>query len=178
MADAAAKIGLCGKTYALRRTDLAPSLVLDVTGTMVLPMPDQFEQVEQRFVLILENDPLIGDGMALMVSDAGYEVAIFKSLSEARAGEPRNGTLCAIISDYDLDGEPNGVEAARALRADRQPALPVLPVLIVTAARNSDVEASARAAGFEVSAKPASAAFLRRWLAQNAHRSRSRAPWR
>ena len=141
-------------------------------------MSYQFEQIEPTFVLILENDPLVGEGLALMASDAGYDVAIFKSLAEARAGEPKSGTLCAIISDYDLDGGPNGVEAARALRADWQPALPALPVLIVTAARNGDVEASARAAGFEVSAKPASAAFLRRWLAQNTPRPGSRATWR
>src|SRR5437870_4243854 len=118
----------------------------------------------QPFILILENDDLTGEGLALLVRDAGYQAAIFKSLAEAAESGVVEMRVSAIISDFDLDRGPNGVEAAQALRASREPRP---PVLIVTGTRHRRVESAARAAGFEISAKPASPAFLRRWLAQN-----------
>ena len=118
----------------------------------------------QPLILILENDDLTGEGLALLVRDAGYKAAIFKSLAEAAESGAIDMSVSAIISDFDLDSGTNGVEAAQVLRADRQP---VPPVLIVTGTRHRRVESAARAAGFEISSKPASPAFLRRWLAQN-----------
>jgi CheY-like chemotaxis protein len=118
----------------------------------------------QPLILILENDDLTGEGLVLLVRDAGYEAAIFKSFIEASQSAAIAMTVSAIISDFDLDYGPNGVEAAQALRADRQPQP---PVLIVTGTRHRRVESAARAAGFEISSKPASPAFLRRWLARN-----------
>jgi DNA-binding response OmpR family regulator len=120
--------------------------------------------MHQPLILILENDDLTGEGLALLVRDAGYQAAIFKSLAEAAQSGATDMSVSAIISDFDLDHEPNGVEAAQALRADRQP---VPPVLIVTGTRHRRVESAARAAGFEISSKPTSPAFLRRWLSQN-----------
>ena len=119
---------------------------------------------DQPLILILENDELTSEGLALLVRDAGYQAAIFKSLSEASQSTVLICNVSAIISDFDLDRGPNGVEAAQALRADRHPQP---PVLIVTGTRHRRVESAARAAGFEISSKPASPAFLRRWLAQN-----------
>lgn len=122
---------------------------------------------DQPLVLILENDQLTGEGLALLVRDAGYEPAIFKSLVEANESMIAVTTVSAIISDFDLDQGPNGVEAAQELRAQREPQP---PVLIVTGTRHRRVEAAARAAGFEISSKPAPPSFLRRWLAQNTAR--------
>jgi CheY-like chemotaxis protein len=119
---------------------------------------------DQPLVLILENDELTSEGLALLVRDAGYQPAVFKSLGEAIECLAAVAIARAIISDFDLDKGPNGVEAALALRADRDPQP---PVLIVTGTRHRRVEAAARAAGFEISAKPASPSFLRRWLNQN-----------
>ena len=98
-----------------------------------------------------------------MARDAGYNAALFKSFAEARATESTSG-ICAIISDFDLGNGPNGIQAAQMLRAERKSSP---PVLIVTATRHAYVEAAVRAAGFEMSPKPASPSFLRRWLAQN-----------
>lgn len=129
---------------------------------------------EKPLVLILENDRLTSEGLALLVRDAGYEPAIFKSLADAHESKSKLVAVSAIISDFDLDMEPDGVEAAKALRAERQPRP---PVLIVTGTRHRRVERAARAAGFEISTKPASPAFLRRWLAQNtASRAQARLP--
>jgi DNA-binding response OmpR family regulator len=125
---------------------------------------DSSVKMHQPLILILENDDLTGEGLALLVRDAGYQAAIFKSLAEAAQSGATDMTVSAIISDFDLDHEPNGVEAAQALRADRKPEP---PVLIVTGTRHRRVESAARAAGFEISSKPTSPAFLRRWLSQN-----------
>src|SRR5258706_5599735 len=127
-------------------------------------MSKQFDRLDQPLILILENDDLTGEGLALMARDAGYDTAIFKSFAEAGAGDAIARAICAIISDSDLGHGPNGVEAAQALRANREP---VPRVLIVTGTRHRHVEAAARAAGFEIASKPASPSFLRRWLAQN-----------
>jgi DNA-binding response OmpR family regulator len=123
----------------------------------------------QPRVVILDDDDLVGAGLALLARDAGYEAAIFKSLSAAHA-ETESISVQAIISDFDLGNGPNGVEAARALRAHR---IPAPPVLIVTALRRRSVETAAREAGFEVLSKPASPASLKRWLARNAPRPAS-----
>jgi DNA-binding response OmpR family regulator len=122
-------------------------------------------QSDRNLVLILENDELVGKGLALILRDAGYQTIVFKSFRDARDSVDASATaVSAIISDYDLDSGPNGVEAARALRATHQPEP---PVLIVTATQQRDVFVAARAAGFDVSFKPASPAFLRQWLAHN-----------
>ena len=127
-------------------------------------MSEQLDQSHQPLLVILENDDLVGEGLALMVRDAGYNAAIFKSFAEARATETTSLGICAIISDFDLGSGPNGVQAAQMLRAERTSSS---PVLIVTATRHGYVEAAVRAAGFQISSKPASPAFLRRWLAEN-----------
>src|SRR4051812_19668216 len=105
----------------------------------------------QPHVIILDDDDLVGAGIALLARDAGYEASIFKSLADAHA-EMDTISVQAIISDFDLGDGPNGVEAARALRAHR---IPAPPVLIVTAMRRRSVETAAREAGFEVLSKPA-----------------------
>jgi DNA-binding response OmpR family regulator len=128
-------------------------------------MPLKTNGSGQPVVLILEDDELTSEGLALLVRDAGYEPAVFKSLGEANESVAAVTEVSAIISDFDLDQGPNGVEAALALRADRTPQP---PVLIVSGTRLSRIEAVARAAGFEMSTKPASPSFLRRWLARNA----------
>ena len=124
-------------------------------------------------VVILEDDELVGSALALMARDAGYEPALYTSLSQAVA-DIEIGAIHAIISDFDLGRGPNGVEAACTLRANKTPAP---PVLIVTAFQRGSVDRAARAAGFEVSPKPTSPSFLRRWLARNAppHRSQPKA---
>jgi DNA-binding response OmpR family regulator len=124
-------------------------------------------------VVVLENDRLTGEALALLLRDAGYQAVVFPSFKDARDSVAVASTrVSAIISDFDLDCGPNGVEAARALRAHRDPEP---PVLIVTGTRQRSVMTAARAAGFEISAKPASPAFLRHWLAQNTA-SRSSSP--
>jgi DNA-binding response OmpR family regulator len=175
MADIGAVIGLCSKAYIFRGTDMRGHLVLDARlgESRACGMSEQFDQFDQPLILILENDDLTREGLALMARDAGYEAAIFKSFADARAAEGMAESICAIISDFDLGQGPNGVEAAQALRADREP---VPPVLIVTGTRHRHVEAAARAAGFEIASKPASPSFLRRWLAQHAVGARSPAP--
>jgi DNA-binding response OmpR family regulator len=126
---------------------------------------EQAQYENNPLVVVLENDKLTGEALALLLRDAGYQAVVFPSFKDARESIAASSTtVSAIISDFDLDCGPNGVEAARALRADRDPEP---PVLIVTGTRQRSVVTAARAAGFEVSAKPASPAFLRHWLAQN-----------
>ena len=116
-------------------------------------------------ILILEDDELAGEGLALLVRDAGQDAVIFKSLAAAHASGASGMRITAIISDFDLEQGQNGVVAAQELRAAREP---VPPVLIVTGSRHRAVEAAARAAGFAMLPKPASPVRLRRWLEQNA----------
>jgi DNA-binding response OmpR family regulator len=128
-------------------------------------MPDERIRASQPLIVVLENDDLTGEGLGLLLRDADYRAVIFKSFYDARQAVAVAATaVSAIISDFDLDLDLNGVEAAQALRADRTPQP---PVLIVTGSRQRRMVTVARKAGFEVAAKPASPAFIRRWLARN-----------
>lgn len=129
-----------------------------------LDMPPPIDvRANRPLVVIFENDELAAQGLALVLRDAGYQALVFKSLRDASDARGMDATkVSAIIADYDLDHGFNGVDAAQALRAARSPEP---PVLIVTGTQRRDVRSAAQAAGFDFSAKPASAAFLRQWLA-------------
>lgn len=162
------KNGIGQEAYALRETDKPRCFWLDDV------MATKDSQPEGPLILILENDELTGEGLALLLRDAGYQAVVFKSFGDAHASVAvTSTTVSAIISDYDLDRGPNGVEAAKALRAERRPEP---PVLIVTGTRQRRVVTAARAEGFEISTKPASPVFLRHWLARNTAGHASRLP--
>ena len=138
-----------------------------------MPPPNDV-RANRPLVVIFENDELGAQGLALVLRDAGYQALVFKSLRDARDACGMASTkVSAIIADYDLDHGLNGVDAAQELRAARKPEP---PVLIVTGTQRRDVRMAAQAAGFDFSAKPASPAFLRQWLANKTNAATSPLP--
>lgn len=112
-------------------------------------------------VAILEDDPSSADALEMILTDWGAAVvhALNAEALTAQLGS-RIGELRYLISDYNIEGHPNGVDAARALLKQT----PLMRVLILTGTFRRRAEAVAAAAGFDVLFKPARAADIINWL--------------
>lgn len=80
-------------------------------------------------LLIIDDDDLVRDALALIMEAYGYEVSVAASTREA-IDEVAGGTRPdAILADYRLRGEDTGV---RAVQAVRELVGDVIPALILT----------------------------------------------
>jgi Na+/proline symporter/signal transduction histidine kinase/CheY-like chemotaxis protein len=121
-------------------------------------------QLPPLVVLCIDNEPKVLDGMQVLLSGWGCHVLKAPDLAAAialvaEAQVPLNGLLV----DYHLDDDNNGIKAIAELRrrfgSD-------LPAILITADRNPDVRAAARAGNIQVLHKPIKPASLRALLAQ------------
>lgn len=115
-----------------------------------------------RIVAILEDDPDSADALSLIVSDWGAE-PVHATTAEAvlAALGDRTDALAWIIADFNIENCPNGVEAAASL----QRACPDARVLILTGTFHKRGEDVAKAAGYDIMFKPATADDIVDWLA-------------
>jgi Na+/proline symporter/signal transduction histidine kinase/ActR/RegA family two-component response regulator len=114
-------------------------------------------------VICIDNEPKILDGMEALLVGWGCRVSKASDLSQALAALssapiPPAGALI----DYHLDSG-NGLDVIVALRARFGTDL---PAILITADRDAQVRAAARAAGVSVLHKPVKPAALRASLAQ------------
>lgn len=80
-------------------------------------------------VLVLDDDPMIADFIALIVRKSGYEPTTANSVLEAR-GYLKEHTYAALLTDLRLQ-DGHGLTLIRDLRADQTTA--ALPILVVSA---------------------------------------------
>jgi Na+/proline symporter/signal transduction histidine kinase len=113
-------------------------------------------------ILCIDNETNILEGMRLLVSGWGCEVATAESLAEITAMAAQAAAPDLVIADYHL-GDGTGIEAIRRLRDmfDSD-----LPALLITADRSPDVRAEAERYGIGLQQKPVRPAALRAYLAQ------------
>jgi len=103
-------------------------------------------------ILIIDSDRIGGWALSLVLEDAGYRTLIARSgedmLKKVRASEHRP---FAVISDYELEGDLDGVESARKIAKD----IGCKPMTIVSSHRDHEsARSDARRAGFFFCAKP------------------------
>ena len=95
-------------------------------------------QEQKRGVLIIENEPSVGDALRMILEDGGYRVSIALTgrdgIEQARLGE-----FCLTITDLDL-GDMTGFEAIDAIRRHK----PQLHLIVITSSGSQDVIAEAR----------------------------------
>ena len=96
-------------------------------------------------VLVVDDAPDVTELLALLMSHAGYEVAMAFSAAEA-FDAARAGHFDAVISDIGMPGM-NGYQLAEALRA--LPAYARTPLIAVTGFTHLEDRERARRAGFD-----------------------------
>jgi CheY-like chemotaxis protein len=96
-------------------------------------------------VLVVDDAPDVTELLALLMSHAGYEVAMAFSATEA-FDTARAGHFDAVISDIGMPGM-NGYQLAEALRA--LPAYASTPLIAVTGFTHLEDRERARRAGFD-----------------------------
>ena len=96
-------------------------------------------------VLVVDDAPDVTELLALLMSHAGYEVAMAFSAPEA-FDAARAGHFDAVISDIGMPGM-NGYQLAEALRA--LPAYESTPLIAVTGFTHFEDRERARRAGFD-----------------------------
>jgi CheY-like chemotaxis protein len=149
-----------GSHFAVR-VPLAPA----VAAERPIPRPPARTALKLAglHVICIDNEPKILDGMEALLVGWGCRVSKAGDLSQALAALsgapiPPAGALV----DYHLDGG-NGLDVIVALRAQFGADL---PAILITADRDAQVRAAARAAGVSVLHKPLKPAALRASLAQ------------
>ncbi|MEQ8262936.1 PAS-domain containing protein [Pseudohaliea sp.] len=111
-------------------------------------------------VICLDNDARVREGMRALLSSLGCAVRVCAdrgALADALAERRPD----AILADYHLDGNDNGVTAVATVTADL-PAAP--PCIVISADDGETVRAAAREAGYRFLPKPVNPARLRALL--------------
>lgn len=117
--------------------------------------------VGRPLAVIIEDDAAAADALALLLRDFGADTAHGLSLSDLRAAIGRRAAdIRWIITDFDIGAAETGVSLAARLT----PLAPAARVLVLSADSDGGAAAAARAAGFDVMAKPADAEAIASWL--------------
>jgi len=124
--------------------EVTPPDTHDATGASPAAGPEGARASECLRVLVVDDAPDVTELLALLMSHAGYEVAMAFSAAEA-FDAARASHFDAVISDIGMPGM-NGYQLAEALRA--LPAYQSTPLIAVTGFTLSEDRERARRAGF------------------------------
>jgi CheY-like chemotaxis protein len=78
-------------------------------------------------VLVVDDDPLVAAGTAMMLEDLGHDAVVATSAAEALTRLGSDSALDLVLTDHAMPGM-TGLELAERLRRDR----PGLPVALAT----------------------------------------------
>lgn len=119
--------------------------------------PSRSGPLNDRVVLVIDNETLILEGMSALLEGWGCTVLNARDMATgiAQANISRPNLL---IADYHLDDGQTGVGAIEGLRAAEGAAI---PAIIITADRTPELRDHLAAAGFHVLQKPVKPAQLR-----------------
>jgi CheY-like chemotaxis protein len=95
-------------------------------------------------LLVVEDDPDVGEALSLLLEDAGYSVELVRTGAEALAACRSRPPELALV-DVSLPGGMDGLELTRALGDD--PRTREVPILLVSARAHEDDVAAGLAAG-------------------------------
>lgn len=126
--------------------EATPPDTQDAAGASVSAEPESVARASGcRRVLVVDDAPDVTELLAILMSHAGYEVAMAFSAAEA-FDAARAGHFDAVISDIGMPGM-NGYQLAEALRA--LPAYQSTPLIAVTGFTLFEDRERARRAGFD-----------------------------
>ncbi len=111
-----------------------------------------------RCILLVENDPDVMEATRWLLAQWGADVVTAPDLATVRARLGEGAAPDAIIADYHLDRDENGIQAITLARSMAQREI---PSVIVTADQGMEAIEFSRAAGCELMRKPVKPAQLR-----------------
>ncbi|MBX9595206.1 MAG: response regulator [Roseomonas sp.] len=91
------------------------------------PASDALPRIDPRRVLVVDDDPLVAAGTALMLEDLGHAALVAGSAREAIDILDRDDAIDLVLTDYAMP-DMNGLDLAGQLRRDR----PALKVALAT----------------------------------------------
>lgn len=109
-------------------------------------------------VLCIENEALVADSLAALLTRWGYTPVCVATDAEAQAWARAHPPPRLLLIDYHLDGGANGIAVARALATQWDRAV---PGIVLTADHTPQARSAAQAAGYALLAKPVKPAALR-----------------
>jgi signal transduction histidine kinase/CheY-like chemotaxis protein len=122
--------------------------------------------LEQRFIVVVEDDPAVRGGLEVLLRSWGATVAVFESalacVQWADSIEAVSRRPDLLVVDYRLESGHTGVQVIDHLRGVFGNAL---PAVVVTGSLMSDQETLAAARGFHLLLKPVVPAKLRAMIA-------------
>ncbi|MGO6742185.1 hybrid sensor histidine kinase/response regulator [Rhizobium ruizarguesonis] len=150
-----------------RGTEFRIAMPLDVSRpaeatVAVTPADRPGQPLSGLKILCIDNEPKILEGMRLLISGWGCEVAALDCLADVISSDGRDGPPDIVIADYHL-GDGTGIAAILHLR--RQFGADI-PALLITADRTPEVRSEAERYGIAVQHKPVRPAALRAYITQ------------
>jgi signal transduction histidine kinase len=124
------------------------------------PAHPLMEASDRKLVVIIDDDPLVLEGMGGLVRSWGYHLLAVAGTDDetlARVAD-RNSPPDLIISDYHLGGEKTGIEVIESLRRELSAKI---PALLVSGDTSPELLRQARASGYYLLHKPVDPMTLR-----------------
>ncbi|MCW7538788.1 hybrid sensor histidine kinase/response regulator [Aquabacterium sp. A7-Y] len=122
--------------------------------------------LQQRLVVVVEDEPAVRDGLEVLLKGWGATVAAFDSVAECRhwaeQAHRQGQHPDLVIVDYRLDHTSTGIEALLALREHFGAGL---PAIMVTGSSTASLDAEASRHNFHLLIKPVVPTKLRAMIA-------------
>lgn len=154
-----------GSCFAIAVPMVAPADAMTVPQLEAQP---RAIAADNKVIVVIDDDPLVLDGMGSLIKSWGCRVVTGSDESVALDGLLRCGAPPdAIISDYRLRNGKTGIEAIARLRDAA--AVPI-PAFLMSGDTDLDVVREAKASGLALLRKPVEPAALRTMLAETLKR--------
>jgi signal transduction histidine kinase/CheY-like chemotaxis protein len=155
-----------GSCFAIAVPMVAPGDAVPVPQLEARP---RVIAADNKLIVVIDDDPLVLDGMGSLIKSWGCRVIAGSDESAALDGLSRCGAPPdAIISDYRLRNGKTGIEAIARLR---EAAAAPIPAFLMSGDTDLDVVREAKASGLALLHKPVEPATLRAMLVEALKRS-------
>src|SRR6516164_6448347 len=149
---------ICGKgscfSVAVPRVAARPEI-----GESPAPAHPLMDASYRNLVVVIDDDPLVLEGMCGLFRSWGYHLLVAGTDDEALAGiADRDRPPALIVSDYHLSGGKTGIEVIEALRRTLSVEI---PAFLVSGDTSPELLRQARASGYHLLHKPVDPMTLR-----------------
>jgi signal transduction histidine kinase/ActR/RegA family two-component response regulator len=141
-------------SVALPRVAARPEI-----GESPAPAHPLMDASDRKLVVLIDDDPLVLEGMCGLFRSWGYHLLVAGTDDEALAGvADRDRPPDLIVSDYHLSGGKTGIEVIEGLRRTLSAEI---PAFLVSGDTNPELLRQARASGYHLLHKPVDPMKLR-----------------
>jgi len=128
-------------------------------GESPAPAHPLMDASDRKLVVVIDDDPLVLEGMCGLFRSWGYHLLVAGNDDEALAGiADRDRPPALIVSDYHLSGGKTGIEVIEALRRTLSAEI---PAFLVSGDTSPELLRQARASGYHLLHKPVDPMTLR-----------------